>query len=171
MSSFHGHPTPIAWTNQNLVVYHGTNDLHAPTVLQAVRVAAGRAATDFGRGFYTTTNFWQANSWGQRSAAMSRGSLPVVIRFDLNRDAVATLHSLFFIRGDARWQDYWSFAGYCRARNPDHGRVVNGGMFDIVAGPVMKNISRREIFEGFDQISFHTPASEALLNRSNPTIV
>ena len=40
------------WTNQALVVYHGTLDTHTPSVLAGINLAKCDNDSDFGRGFY-----------------------------------------------------------------------------------------------------------------------
>jgi hypothetical protein len=55
--------TPSNWTNQLLTLYHGTLNTHVPSILAGVNVNRGRAHTDFGKGFYTTTVETQARAW------------------------------------------------------------------------------------------------------------
>lgn len=55
--------TPAHWTNQDLPLYHGTLDRYVSSILSGVDVTKGRAHTDFGKGFYTTTVERQARAW------------------------------------------------------------------------------------------------------------
>jgi hypothetical protein len=70
---------PPPWTNQDIVLYHGTVDLFATTTLARVRVKLGKLGTDFGRGFYTTTIYTQAHTWAVQLAGSMPGSKPAVI--------------------------------------------------------------------------------------------
>src|SRR5688572_1936290 len=118
------------WSNGSLVVFHGTDttalSAYGPLARGAaltgfrVNLALCRPATDFGQGFYTTTSLVQAREWAntrtrrtrpRRAAAGSFRPAGVVIRFELDRDWLATLDSLAFIRPIA---DYWNFVSYCR---------------------------------------------------------
>lgn len=75
--------TPSAWTNQLLSLYHGTLDMHVPSILAGINVHQGRAHTDFGQGFYTTTVERQAHAWAWQLSQRAPGTLPAVIRFDV----------------------------------------------------------------------------------------
>jgi len=62
------YPPPL-WSNQDIVLYHGTVDTYVSALTTgAVRVSLGKAGTDFGPGFYTTTV--------QRQARMGPPSFP-----------------------------------------------------------------------------------------------
>lgn len=86
------------WSNPPLIVYHGTDaasagalGLSAGTPLPsfAVNLALCRPHTDFGQGFYTTTNPHQARQWANLRYLRARrvpGNKAVVLRFDLDRD-------------------------------------------------------------------------------------
>ena len=81
---------PANWTNQPILLYHGTTDAHAASILRRVDPQAGRRQTDFGTGFYTTTNLQQAWLWAGEVAgsheALSRYAQPAVIRFAVDRE-------------------------------------------------------------------------------------
>ena len=77
---------PSPWTNQLLSLYHGTLDMHVPSILAGVNVHHGRAHTDFGQGFYTTTVKRQAQAWAWQLSQRIPGTLPAVIRFNIDRD-------------------------------------------------------------------------------------
>lgn len=65
---------PPPWTNQRIVVYHGTLDVHGKEILRSgVNVGTGRVDRDFGRGFYTTPVRQQADDWAWRLARQSGG--------------------------------------------------------------------------------------------------
>src|SRR6266487_482863 len=69
--------TPSAWTNQLLPLYHGTLDIRVPSILAGVNVHHGRAHTDFGQGFYTTTVERQAHAWAWQRCSASGSSAAV----------------------------------------------------------------------------------------------
>jgi hypothetical protein len=54
-------PLPgIPLWNQDIVLYHGTLDMHVASILQEVDLNKCKHLRDFGRGFYTTTKCTQA---------------------------------------------------------------------------------------------------------------
>src|SRR5262249_49794225 len=111
-------PTP--WTNQNVLLYHGTLDVHVASIRGGVNPALGRAATDFGREFYTTTVERQARSWAFSLSKRRPGTRPAVLRFDVSRDDLAGLDSIWFVRGNPDADDFWSLVVYCRTGGIAH---------------------------------------------------
>ena len=157
---------PPPWTNQNLTVYHGTIARHAGTILaHGVQVSRGRARTDFGSGFYTATGERQARSWAWHLANQDPHATPAVVAFEISRNALARLEILAFVRGGYEAEDYWSLVVHCRNGANTHSRG-NSRFYDIVAGPVAGIWKQRAQMPDYDQISFHTPAAEAVLNGS-----
>jgi hypothetical protein len=146
-------PPPL-WSNQNIVLYHGT-------------------LTDFGPGFYATTVLRQARSWAaQIAATKGGGGVPAVIKITISRDALALLQTLVFARGDFHAKDYWSFVHYCRKGALDHNRShPHVSYYDVVYGPVAAFWNQRMMIADADQISFHTPAAEAVLNSSAKVLI
>src|SRR5947209_6134213 len=126
---------PLPWTNQDLVLYHGTIDQFEASILARIRVSRGKQFRDFGRGFYTTTNLWQARSWAWQTSQDYSGSIPRVIQLTLGRDALARLDTLWFVRCASDAEDYWSFVHRCRSLGTHHGRALKRGWYDMVVGP------------------------------------
>ena len=158
---------PIIWTNQNILVFHGTVDTYAPAVLAGpILVSRGRTHTDFGPGFYTTTLMRQAHTWAAQIASTKPGTKPAVIELAIAREDLAGLQSLAFARGDFHAEDFWSLIHHCRKGASDHGRRGLRGSYDVVYGPVAAFWNQRMIIGDADQISFHTPAAEGILNKS-----
>jgi Protein of unknown function (DUF3990) len=157
---------PPPWTNQNIIVYHGTTSRHAGVILaHGVQVSFGRAAADFGSGFYTTTSERQARSWAWHLANQDPNGTPAVVAFEVSREALAGLETLSFVRGDYEAEDFWSFVVHCRSGANTHTRV-SAQFYDVVAGPVAGAWKQRVQLHDYDQISFHTPVAEAVLNGS-----
>jgi hypothetical protein len=159
---------PINWTNQGLTLYHGTLDIHVQSIFSRVDVNNGRAHTDFGKGFYTTTVERQARAWAWQSSQRSGGALPAVIRFDVDRDSLAALQCLWFVRGGFDAEDFWSLIFHCRTGGSKYSRGTNQGWYDVVIGPVAASWRQRLAIYDADQISFHTDSAVNLLINSNP---
>jgi uncharacterized protein DUF3990 len=157
--------SPPIWTNQDIVLFHGTIDSFAPNILKAVDVTKGKPDKDFGVGFYTTTILAQALKWAAQIAATKSGSTAAVIQFSVSREELARLQVLAFVNGDDRADDYWSFVHHCRRGATDHGRP-NAGYYDAVYGPVSAFWNQSVFMPNADQISFHTKTAESVLNKS-----
>src|SRR2546426_6886353 len=89
------------WRNKDLVLYHGTIEKYRASIVHGIDVTRGRVDLDFGQGFYTTTFERQAVSWAWIKSQREPGSTPVVLRFQVARDSLAQLESMWFIRGTA----------------------------------------------------------------------
>lgn len=163
MTSMLNPPSP--WTNQPLVLYHGTLDVHASLILRSgIDVGSGMPHRDFGRGFYTTTARQQADDWAWKLSRQSGGMKPAVLKICIDRGALAELDTLAFVRGERDADDFWSLVAHCRSGADHHGRPAPTACYDVVIGPVAAFWEQRVTMLGADQISFHTHRAEELLN-------
>jgi Protein of unknown function (DUF3990) len=146
---------------------HGTLRKHVPSIRAGVSLANSRSNLDFGIGFYTTTSERQAEdrSW---QLSQRRGGHPAVIRFNVNREELAALKILCFVRGE---HGFWKFIRYCRMGKPGHARRPSPRFYDVVVGPVAASWRQQIIMRDSDQISFHTQMAVDLLNRSHPVSI
>ncbi|MGA2738590.1 MAG: DUF3990 domain-containing protein [Bryobacteraceae bacterium] len=153
-----------------LVVFHGTVDSFAESIVSGVTVGHATANTDFGPGFYTTTVKRQAQMWAARLSATRPGTSPAAIEIVIRRPSLASLEALAFVRGDFGADDYWSLIHHCRKGALGHGRLPPApSYYDVVYGPVAAFWNQRMVVADADQISFHTMAAEAVLNASPRT--
>jgi hypothetical protein len=165
-------PTPIVysppiWSNQDLVVYHGTVDTFAATIASGkIVVSKGKPHTDFAPGSYTTTPKRQASMWGAQISASRPGTAPAVIELTINRVPLAGLDTLAFVRGDFDAEDFWSFIHHCRKGALDQGRS-SPCYYDVVYCQFAAFWNQRMIVANADQISFHTTRAEKVLNSSS----
>lgn len=153
------------WNNQEILLYHGTLDVHVPSIMQQVDPTLCRFLTDFGRGFYTTTNLQQAERWARNLALQTAGGTAAVVSFAVERDEIAKLDCLIFVRGSANAIDFWSFVQYCRTVAADHNRARTD-WYDIVAGPVTGSWQKQTVIPDGDQFSFHTGLAASVLDKS-----
>ena len=162
---------PISpWTNSPIILYHGTTSRFVPSLMAGILVRLGRSRSDFGTGFYTTTSLRQAREWAEAKSG-GANDLTRIIRFEVDRDALASLEGLWFVWADSRATDYWTLVRHCRSglsNRPNH----NSLWYDVVAGPVARIwYGTTAVVLDSDQISFHTQVGELLLNESNPEVV
>jgi hypothetical protein len=87
------------WTDQDIVLYHGTLGGSVASILRAVDPTVCKHLRDFGRGFYTTTNLVQAQRWANDLAIQAPGEVAAVVEFTVERNDLAGLDCLFFVRG------------------------------------------------------------------------
>jgi hypothetical protein len=168
-------PTPVSWTNQDIVLYHGTIDsVWTYPAIDKIQVASKRTRMDFGRGFYTTTSLSQARSWAWTQSQKKSKSIPLVLEFSIERDVLAKLDSVWFVRGDFSAEDYWILVCHCRTGN-DHGRTTilydEANWYDVVVGPLASTWQNRMTFTNSDQVSFHTSKAADVLNAASRSIV
>jgi hypothetical protein len=157
---------PPRWSNAPVRLYHGTTERDARAIIAGEVSVTGRDKTDFGPGFYTTTLERQARTWAHRRAGNRAHTPSAVVAIDVDREALASLEILAFVRGDYDAEDFWSFVMHCRSGAMDHGRAAAHGQYDVVAGPVSAMWAQRLAIQGVDQVSFHTRAAERVLNSS-----
>src|SRR5271166_3299286 len=102
----------MTWTDSDLRLYYDTVDTHVPSVLAGIvlNLPIIRLGSDFGPGFYTTTSEHQAREWSVILSRKNRyrGSVPAVVFFELSRDAISHLETLWFVRGNPSDNAFWS---------------------------------------------------------------
>ena len=103
-------------------VYHGSL-----VAVEKPEIRVSDRYLDFGYGFYTTTNYAQAQSFAQK-VAMRRGGLPTVNKYELPDD-VSEIGLIIkrFNAPDEEWLDFVS-----EHRNGTY----DGEQFDIIIGAV-----------------------------------
>jgi Protein of unknown function (DUF3990) len=170
----------MAWHNPDIVLYHGTTFSAAQNV-QSIGIQSSyfKPRTDFGPGFYTTTNFVQATQMAKRRIALARvrnqSIQGAILTYTVKRDDLAKLETLYFVRPEAGHKDLWDFIQECRKGTLTHRTQPNNGSgyFDVVVGPVAQNwqFPPFACYPEFDQISFHTLRAFSLLTAPTLTKV
>ena len=171
----------MAWNNPDLIVFHGSSTTalgaYGPVAGQPLRtfrvnLSKGNVSVDFGQGFYVTTKESQAHDWANQGASKARtgpspvdpNSRAVLLKFEIDRDVLAGLDTLCFMRPDA---DYFTFTDDCRTNaRLSHGRPGPKFVYDVVYGPV-RIWKQRQVMGDCDQISFHTRSAVTKLPRAH----
>ena len=104
------------------VLYHGSN-----VGVQSPRLRYSRKELDFGAGFYTTTDFDQAERWARRVTKVRRRGEAIVTAYDVDHVAWPRLSALCFESADAGWLRL--VAEYRTGGTPAED-------YDVIAGPV-----------------------------------
>ena len=105
-----------------MTLYHGSN-----LIVQSPQLLKIKRALDFGRGFYTTSDFEQAKRWAQRTVRIRESGSPFISCYELDDDAVSALKILQFSKPDSSWLDYVAENRKNNAAKDD---------WDLVIGPV-----------------------------------
>ncbi|MBQ9037088.1 MAG: DUF3990 domain-containing protein [Erysipelotrichaceae bacterium] len=105
-----------------MLLYHGSNiKVENPRLLKVQR------ELDFGKGFYTTSDFEQASKWAKRTAARLRQNKGYVSVYEIEDDALASLQMLVFDKPDVNWLRF--------VVANRKGEVIENN-WDIIIGPV-----------------------------------
>lgn len=142
-------------------LYHGSN-----VEVRNPNLRFGRNKTDFGRGFYTTTQKEQAEKWTEIKLDRAKTGKKIVSVYEVNDALIANpeLRIREFHGVDADWLN---FVVNCR-KGQEHD-------FDLVFGPVANDkvfttvnlyesgvlsveaaILQLKAYKTYDQLSFHT---------------
>ena len=149
------------WNDPDIVLYHGTAGMYVASILQGIDLSWCQPLRDFGKGFYTTTNQAQAERRA-REGAKQLGDVPAVIAFTVERNSLAQLECLFFVRSSSAAADFWSFVQNCR--NTGRHDRKHAIMYDLVSGPVTGDWKKQTVIPDGDQVSFHTDEAVDVLN-------
>lgn len=111
--------------DQFKVCYHGTTTIQQIKMMQSqgIQLEYSAKATDFGQGFYVTTNYEQAKSWAQRKAMKERSEYllenqitdqvsvddmiqPVILKYKLSLSSLKQLKGQVFNSPNEGWADF-----------------------------------------------------------------
>ena len=149
-------------------LYHGsTVTVKHPNILR------GREATDFGKGFYTTTNFEQAKKWALLKRKRERSNKAIVSVYEVHDDILDRDFSVLKFAGATKeWLEIVV----------QNRRKKGAGGYDLTMGPVANDqlyatirlhelgvvtaeaaIEMLKAHKLFNQLSFHTVKAASLL--------
>jgi hypothetical protein len=154
------------WKNQKVCLYHGTLHAFVESITKRIDLHLCDRTADFGRGFYTTTRLDQARKWAAKRSRFVAESSPAVVAFEVDRNKLAPLESIWFVRGRPDAEDYWRLVTHCRDGGADHARSGASKWYDVAVGPVAAVWEQRIAFSDLDQISFHTARAVRILDKA-----
>lgn len=149
-------------------LYHGST-----VAVKHPNIQRGRKATDFGKGFYTTTDFEQARKWAVLKRNRIEGGKAVVSVYDVPDGLLDSGFSVLRFSGATKeWLEFVV----------DNRRGRETFKYDLVMGPVANDqlyatirlyeqgvisadaaIEMLKTHKLFNQLSFHTEAVISLL--------
>lgn len=103
-------------------LYHGST-----VTVKSPNIQKGRKATDFGKGFYTTTNFEQAKKWAILKRNREHGKKAVVSVYEVPDNILDREFSV--LRFDGATKEWLEFVV-----NNRRGKGKNS--YDLIMGPV-----------------------------------
>lgn len=144
-----------------MILYHGSNvEVRKPSLLKS------RKKTDFGRGFYTTTQKEQAEHWTSIKIDRAKTGRRVVSVFEVDDDVLANseLKIREFHGPDEAWLNFVvdSRKGIKHDYDLVFGPVANDKVFTVVnlyeSGVLdaPAAIAELKAYKTYDQLSFHT---------------
>ena len=145
-------------------IYHGSIDkVEVPEIRESNRTL------DYGRGFYTTTSFKQAEDWVRRRMSENKVSVGYVCVYELDESALQDLKALVFETPTDEWVDFVmknrTLKGYDHEYDLVYGPVANDRVYAAFALYESNLLDKegliRELraYELVDQFLFHTEQS------------
>lgn len=143
-------------------VYHGSlNHVKKPIVER------GRPSTDFGKGFYVTTNIEQAKRWALNKQRTAGGEAKAIINSYEIDDNLLEKKNYNIRRFDAPDEEWLSFVIDCRKSRTHKfdiifGAVANDRIYTTITlyeSQILtaeETVARLKVNEYYNQISFHT---------------
>lgn len=93
-------------------IYHGTISCYKDSFDNGIELNHNSVATDFGDGFYTTTQYHQAKHFAIKKAKIHNRSTrnhanPMIITLNLNTEKLNhDCHGIVFVRPDEKWREF-----------------------------------------------------------------
>lgn len=143
-------------------VYHGS--LYK---VQNPNVEKGRQSTDFGKGFYTTTNFEQAKQWAfKKQKNEKKEKKAFVITYEVD-DNLLNNKKYNIKKFDNPNEEWLNFVVNCRKSVPHKYDIVFGAvandkiyttitLYEARVLTAEETVARLKVDEYFNQISFHS---------------
>ena len=137
--------------------YHGST-----VAVKHPNFQKGRKATDFGKGFYTTTNFEQAKKWALLKQKREQAPKAIVSVFTVLHFEGATKEWLDFVVNNRKGNDEKKY-------NLIMGPVANDQLYATIRLYEQRIITANAAIEMlkthklFNQLSFHDPDATSLL--------
>lgn len=105
-----------------MILYHGSNIcINSPQLLKIQR------SLDYGKGFYTTSDFEQAKKWAQRTTRIREEGIPMVSCYEIQDTDIKKLNVLHFDKPDKEWLEFVA---------ANRKNILKNNTWDLIIGPV-----------------------------------
>lgn len=173
------------------IVFHGTISIHRDSLITGIDVYKGYESTDFGQGFYTTSNYEQAKRLAyDRAKAYNKHhkdkppAQPMVLKYRINKVRLSEYKGLIFDSPNERWKEFifnnrvgidFSVSKYYNNNgkyNFVYGCVADSNITEMVGFVRRQQITYGDFVDSlkalkqydYDQLSFHTPDVVSVLD-------
>ena len=162
-----------------MVLYHGTDEQSARSILEdGIDLFAGNIHTDFGQGFYLTSDFSMATQWAKRKGLFTRGA---IVSYQFNEEkAIQQLRCREFKEADLVWAQFIANNrnGFRGQYELVIGQIADGQVTSItrtlqaemaaVDEAVLSNFRRKEYSK---QYAFHSLAALDMLQNGRIRLI
>lgn len=146
-----------------MLLYHGSTE-----IVERPEIRIPNRTLDYGSGFYTTTDYTQAENWAKRRLGKGIDKAYVNI-YEADLDAIRNLNTLWFEEANEAWVDFiYANRNNLHFTHPYdfvYGPVANDRVYAqfalYEAGMFDKQTLIKELktYRLVDQLLFHTPKS------------
>ena len=84
-----------------MILYHGSN-----AEVRELHLLKIQRDLDFGKGFYTTSDWMQAKKWARRTTCQRKSGSPFVSVYEVDSEALSELLIRRFAEPNIAWLDY-----------------------------------------------------------------
>lgn len=174
------------------IVYHGTISKYKKKFEIGIDLQCGKKFVDFGKGFYTTFNYNQAETFAQKRADY-QNDLPMVITYNINKSLLKELDCNFlsFDEKDDKWVEFvynnrmnrngviTDFHNKDNQYDIVYGCVADGAIAYYTRMAQKKQVDYNEFVksikypqnDSYNQLSFHSEKSLKILTLSGIKII
>lgn len=105
-----------------MILYHGSN-----VVVEKPEILKIQRSLDFGKGFYTTSDFEQAKKWAIRTQKIRNTQKTYVTVYEIDESTFKDLEILKFTQPDKKWLNFVTL---------NRKGESNKNKYDLIFGPV-----------------------------------
>ena len=105
-----------------MILYHGSN-----IIVDSPKLLKFQRSLNFGKGFYTTSDFEQAKKWAERSTRIRKDGNPVISCYEIQDSDIASLNVLRFDKPDEKWLEFVA---------ANRKNILQENIWDLIVGPV-----------------------------------
>lgn len=143
-------------------LYHGSLE-----IVSQPEIRESNRTLDYGKGFYTTTSYSQAEAWVRRRMKESGNGFGFVNEYELSQKRLLTLKCLVFDTPTEEWVDFVmanrTEKNFVHSYDIVYGPVANDRVYAAFAlyegGVLDKLISELKTYKIVDQYLFHSEQS------------
>lgn len=170
------------------VAYHGTIDVYSDKIMDNIDISQSRYFTDFGRGFYVTSNELQARDWAMKKWQDNKAKFPdcspSIVRLLIDTKGLEMCKGLIYSEPSDNWAE---FVYNCRTEGRNDklyheydfvcGALADGKIVPLMNLMQREKINNEEFYRRIkprsqeNQLSFHTRLSLEFIKNKEVLII